>query len=156
MADLAGLIHLQEAQKRLPGNPSIRWISTEARRLGCYRRVGKEAYIIERAWQSFVEGEPYEPDVEKRLFALASDGRHWVYFIANGDAVKIGIANDVFKRHTALQVGSSSRLRLIGLVDPDKFSEGAVHARFAHLRIRGEWFWLKPEIIDFFRENGHG
>ena len=49
----AGLIPLNEAQKRLPGNPSIRWISTEARRLGCYRRVAKEAYIIERAWNHF-------------------------------------------------------------------------------------------------------
>lgn len=51
-----GLIPLLEAQSRLPGNPSLRWLSTEARRLGCYRRVGKEAFIIERAWQHFVEG----------------------------------------------------------------------------------------------------
>lgn len=152
---MAGLIHLQEAQKRLPGNPSIRWISTEARRLGCYRRVGKEAYIIERAWRDFVEGEPYEPDPEKRLLTLADGGAHWVYFIANGDTVKIGVAYNVRKRLTDLQISSPVRLRLIGLLRSDRFREGDVHARFQGLRIRGEWFWLKAEIIDFIKEHGH-
>jgi hypothetical protein len=60
----AGLILLTDARERLPAGPNgekptLRWISTEARRLHCYRQMGKHAFIIEAAWQYFIEGRPW-------------------------------------------------------------------------------------------------
>ncbi len=62
-----GLITLAEAQDRLPGRPSIRWLREEAKRLGCYRKIGQKACIPYEAWPSFEKGEQWrEIETESR------------------------------------------------------------------------------------------
>ena len=55
------LMTLEELQAILPADsggskPSLRWISNEARRLKCYRRIGKVACIPAEAWPYFRKG----------------------------------------------------------------------------------------------------
>lgn len=73
------------------------------------------------------------------------------YIIQAGPSgpVKIGKADDVEGRIAALQVGHPEELRLIRLVDTDFDAEPSFHDRFAHLRIRGEWFRFDAEMMTF-------
>jgi hypothetical protein len=73
----------------------------------------------------------------------------WVYFIICMDAprCKIGFTKgDVYKRLKSLQTGSSSELILIAKHPGTPETERAVHEKFAHLRLRGEWFDLTDEL----------
>lgn len=69
-----------------------------------------------------------------------------VYVIRAGDVgpVKIGHSwaggSVLVRRINALQVAHWERLRLIRLLVGDETVEYELHARFADLRIRGEWF----------------
>ena len=40
-------------------------------------------------------------------------------------------------------------MKLIGTVRGDRRLEKALHKRFDHLRVRGEWFWATPELLAF-------
>ena len=58
------LIPIEDARQRLPPLPdgsraTARWVSEEARRLGCYRKIGKGAFIIGAAWEYFIQGRPW-------------------------------------------------------------------------------------------------
>ncbi len=75
--------------------------------------------------------------------------RH-VYFIQARmlGHVKIGMSDDAAKRLRDLQVGSPDELFVRGVLlteDPERL-ERDFHERFAHLRIRGEWFRNSPEL----------
>lgn len=73
----------------------------------------------------------------------------WVYFIICMDAerCKIGFTKgDVYKRLKSLQTGSSSELILVAKHPGTPETERAVHDKFAHLRLRGEWFELTDEL----------
>lgn len=76
----------------------------------------------------------------------------FVYFITDGDAIKIGHATNVKKRLSSLQSGHSKRLTVLTTVSGCVMSEYSLHQRFAHLRISGEWFRPEPELADFIRE----
>ena len=69
---MSGLIPLEEARDRLTASgmkTTLRWISEEARRLKCYRKVGKTAAIPAAAWEYFERGEPWPKgeEIESRL-----------------------------------------------------------------------------------------
>lgn len=72
-----------------------------------------------------------------------------IYFIQSGrsDRIKIGYcASDPNTRLRQLQCGNPEDLRLIAVRDGDMEAEAYWHERFAHLRIRGEWFKWCDEI----------
>jgi Meiotically Up-regulated Gene 113 (MUG113) protein len=80
-----------------------------------------------------------------------------VYFITtmpDMEYVKIGVAEFVNNRLAGLQTASPFELRIVGY---DKFGdrndEGRLHARFGHLRIKGEWFRFTEEIRDYIRDS---
>ena len=57
--------------------------------------------------------------------------------------VKLGVAgsvDDAFRRLDSLQVAHYETLHLLRLWHGDEKAESELHARFADLRIRGEWF----------------
>lgn len=62
--------------------------------------------------------------------------------------VKIGCADNAVRRLGTLQVGSPTELVLRGVFHTDDAPqfEADLHARFAHLRVRGEWFRLHPDM----------
>lgn len=73
-----------------------------------------------------------------------------VYFIADGAGhVKIGYSLNVSLRLIELQRSNAFELRVLGLMAGGRDTERALHERFAKHRIRGEWFYLMPEIVDY-------
>lgn len=72
-----------------------------------------------------------------------------VYMIqaVDGGPVKIGLASLPTHRLSALQTSSAAKLKLLRLLDGGGDAEYDLHNRFAHLRIRGEWFTFVPEML---------
>jgi hypothetical protein len=81
-----------------------------------------------------------------------------VYFIKSGDdgLIKIGWTNDVDSRLATLQTGSPEVLSLLALVIGAQADERRLHQKFAHLRVRGEWFQDCAEIREYIRAIGRG
>lgn len=75
-----------------------------------------------------------------------------IYFLKNGDAVKIGYAASPSLRTDYLQTGSPYRMEVLGAIEGGYEDENALHQRFAHLRISGEWFRLDKEMIFFLAD----
>jgi hypothetical protein len=73
-----------------------------------------------------------------------------IYFAQAGEGgpVKIGYAHEdgVISRLGNLQLGNHVRLTLLRVLAGDFDTEWAVHQRFAHLRMHGEWFAYTPEM----------
>ena len=78
------------------------------------------------------------------------------YFIYNEEAgtVKIGRGVDPIRRLANLQTGSTSKLKLLAVINED--CEAILHRRFAHLRTTGEWFEASPSLMAFIRDIGSG
>jgi hypothetical protein len=74
-----------------------------------------------------------------------------VYFIQAGaaDPIKIGSAKNPQHRLQTLQIGAHCSLRLIARMDGGEAEERALHRKFSHLRLRGEWFKPGPELLAF-------
>jgi hypothetical protein len=74
----------------------------------------------------------------------------WVYFIADGAGhVKIGYTVDVASRLNSLQTSTAFELRVLAVLKGGAETERQLHERFAEHRVRGEWFRLVPEILDY-------
>lgn len=85
-------------------------------------------------------------------------GRTFVYAIGTGlelgAPVKIGYAKDPIRRLQTLQVAHHEQLLLLA-VDVTA-SEGEFHEMFKHLRIRGEWYRIDAELMEWLTgEWGH-
>jgi len=61
--------------------------------------------------------------------------------------VKIGFSNKVGARLRKISVHLWCDVELARLLDGDREAERALHRRFQHLRLRGEWFRAAPEIL---------
>jgi hypothetical protein len=87
----------------------------------------------------------------------AMDGVFRVYFIASPamGAIKIGRTRGVaIARLLGLQTASPDELRLLGVIrNATHDDETALHRKFKHLRIRGEWFTASPELIGYIDEH---
>ena len=71
-----------------------------------------------------------------------------VYFIrAESGPIKIGIALDPAERLAGLQISHFEKLSLLTTAPGGIRLETKLHHRFAHLRIRGEWFRPAPELL---------
>lgn len=72
--------------------------------------------------------------------------KSFVYFITDGEAVKIGTASNVGKRLQALQIGNPRQLICIKQVPGDAEVEKLIHEAYADYRIRGEWYRYESEM----------
>ena len=74
-----------------------------------------------------------------------------IYFIQSGEKgpIKIGFARDPEKRLRHLQGANPCELALLKAVHGDVGGEKRLHAQFAHLRIRGEWFEPGDDLLDY-------
>lgn len=79
-----------------------------------------------------------------------------VYFVADcSGRVKIGVTGrDVAERVNALQEGNADPLTLLATMSGGWPLEAELHARFAHYRLRGEWFWFTSEIAHYIETRG--
>ncbi len=76
----------------------------------------------------------------------------FVYFIQNGNAVKIGVSHTPSKRMSDMSTHNHSSLKLLGVVSGGLKRERSLHKRFAKHHIKGEWFKLVPQIVDYIRK----
>lgn len=74
-----------------------------------------------------------------------------IYFIQMGHdgPIKIGQSDDPFGRLKDLQVGAPYKLHLVAVTKCVPNSEGDIHARFANIRLNGEWFKPDQALLDF-------
>lgn len=73
----------------------------------------------------------------------------FVYFISDGEHVKIGLSRQPRKRLSSLQTGHPKRLNIVGLMPGGAEDEFQLHGRFRDHRVKGEWFRDCSEIRDF-------
>ncbi len=87
---------------------------------------------------------------ERRCNALG-----YVYLIAakGTGSVKIGFSSKLpDNRLRSLQTANPIDLQLLCFVHGTRRDELRYHAKFDHLRVRGEWFKDGPEIREYFGE----
>ncbi|MEZ2132531.1 MULTISPECIES: GIY-YIG nuclease family protein [unclassified Sinorhizobium] len=76
----------------------------------------------------------------------------YVYFITDGEAIKIGKANNPKSRLSGLQTSHHKPLRILALIPGSEETERALHWKFERHRIRGEWFKDCKEIREFIKD----
>jgi hypothetical protein len=125
----------QQVEKRFPpGTPLDRLIR--------YRdKLRSRRQVKRTAWAAALNRDPY----------LFGHKQCFVYFVRDGDTVKIGRAVDVSRRINSLRTANARDLVLMGSVLATDHDERALHAQFAHLRIdrNREWFRLTDELQRF-------
>lgn len=80
-----------------------------------------------------------------------ADAYSYLYAALRPDTheVKIGIAHDPIERIGVLQTGSAVKLLLVLVIPCAYGDERAVHARWDHLRLNGEWFRATEEVLEW-------
>ena len=76
----------------------------------------------------------------------------YVYFISDGEFVKIGVSKNYQMRLVSLQTANPRKLKLLGVLEGDSYEERNLHNQFDQFRVGGEWFELSPEIQNFIQE----
>src|SRR5262245_53777709 len=74
-----------------------------------------------------------------------------VYFVRprGMDYVKIGETECLARRLSNLQSASPVKLEVLGVIPPGRVLEGELHRRFARHWVRGEWFRLDPDVLEY-------
>ena len=67
-----------------------------------------------------------------------------VYFMRFGDRVKIGFTTNLRDRLRAVPNDE-----LLGSMPGSRHTERKTHSHFAHLRIKGEWFSMGDDLLEF-------
>ena len=81
------------------------------------------------------------------------EAKSYVYFVTDGEFVKIGKASNPYARLMDLQIANARKLDMIALIpfadssDADKM-EKVYHLSYKDKKIRGEWFDALKEIND--------
>jgi hypothetical protein len=93
----------------------------------------------------------------KVMKAANDNATSYVYFITDGEAIKIGKADKPKSRLSGLQTSHHKPLRFLATMPGGAELERELHGVFAQFRIRGEWFKDCREIRDFINRHGdHG
>jgi len=87
------------------------------------------------------------PMVE-RIFADPVEDDGYVYFIRDGEYMKIGYSTDVQQRMKSLITANPRDIELIAVFPGSTKTERELHSAFAYCRHRGEWFHIDPKMYD--------
>ena len=74
-----------------------------------------------------------------------------VYFIRDGDCIKIGHTTDIEERLNTFKIGNHNELKLLKTIEGGFQKEQELHKKFEHLNKEGEWFFATKELIEFIR-----
>lgn len=82
---------------------------------------------------------------------LRRDAAGWcyVYFVSDGESIKIGRAVNVLNRLRAMQSGSAKPLTVLATFLTDNSIESELHRRFKAAHVKGEWYRPAPELLAF-------
>lgn len=83
--------------------------------------------------------------------AYATPPQKGVYVVGFGPYIKIGISVNVTERLAGLQTGAPEKIVLYAVLDGWAAEEAALHKRFAHYRLNGEWFRNEGELAEWLR-----
>ncbi len=78
-----------------------------------------------------------------------------LYIITDGDNVKIGRANNSYKRVESLQSGNPRQIWLTDVFRDKGHEESKLHKQLKPFRLRGEWFRLTDivkSVLQDFRD----
>lgn len=109
-------------------------------------KVGKLWTFDQKALKKFLPA--FRESLERPAKAPV-EKRDVVYVVQCDYRVKIGYTANLASRMHALKTAHHRPLRLLVSFDGDKTIEKAIHARFADLRVAGEWFALRKPIKEW-------
>lgn len=76
-----------------------------------------------------------------------------IYFVREGNRVKIGYSSKPAGRLATLRTATANDHVVLGVMAGDKAQEAELHRRFRHLHVRREWFDLTNEVVAFIENN---
>lgn len=130
--------------------------------LGAYSKITPEIYSRLAAFYSWVWREAHgkhcalfvQFHVQEWLKEFRKIPR-WVYFFRDPrNRIKIGISANVHDRMKGIQGGLGEGLVLLGVLpDASEELEKEMHAKFAHLRLGGEWFEPGEDLLAYIAAN---
>lgn len=98
--------------------------------------------------------EPIMPIGE--LYELTKDGAliGKIYFIysQSAAAIKIGFSISPETRLKSLKTAHAGDLEILTTIRGTMHEEHELHKKFKHLRLKGEWFAAKPDLLAFIEE----
>lgn len=75
-----------------------------------------------------------------------------VYFITDGNAIKIGHSFSALARMKTLQRATSHTLKLLVTISGSLDNEQYLHQQFKDIRLNGEWFRPTQVLLEFIKE----
>lgn len=78
----------------------------------------------------------------------------FVYFVSDGQFVKIGWTADWRQRMTTIQSANPNKLQILAVCRGSTYRELALHRRFEKHHTQGEWHRLDQEIRDYIADIG--
>jgi DNA-binding XRE family transcriptional regulator len=74
-----------------------------------------------------------------------------VYFVQAGDdgPIKIGVASNVARRVRGMRVSNAAALKICATTPGERDDERALHQRFSHCHLQGEWFAPDQGLLRF-------
>jgi len=106
-----------------------------------------------------LEGKNFYPETKQTIRFEGTVG-HSVYFMLSTmqgkNVIKIGRSNNIESRLKGFRI-SNPDIKIVGYVPHPSFEdsvkmESALHRKFKHLRITGEWFQVTPEIRNYITQ----
>jgi hypothetical protein len=90
--------------------------------------------------------------INTKVLSAANDNAEcYVYFVTDGEAIKIGKAHNPKKRLSGLQTSHYKPLRFLAILPGGYEYESHLHSLFRGKHIRGEWFEDCKEIRDYIK-----
>lgn len=71
-----------------------------------------------------------------------------IYYLSDGDHIKIGFTSNWDKRKYAYSTYSPRELELVAIHPGTMFQEKRLHRMFKSHRVKNEWYSRSPEILD--------
>jgi hypothetical protein len=84
------------------------------------------------------------------LKSITPPEREGVYFLQQGDRIKIGYSTNIRKRARG-DAFASHPVRLVAWVPGTLTRERELHQQFGDLRVHGEWFRLDDTLVEFIK-----
>lgn len=107
--------------------------------------------VVEQMWDGFARLQEVRAQAQEQLRLFATDAvGEKVYFQSDGEFIKIGrTIRAEHKRRKENQTGNARPLTTLAVIPGA--SEAKLMARFKMHHVRGEWYRMAPEIMEFIR-----
>lgn len=125
------------------------------RDVGVFKRLPfgeHERDQADAALQAFI-AERHPEGLDRSCFSV-DDGHGFIYFVSTDEIPDFPIKIGWTKRHDhlrlkQLQNGCPYRLKILAIVHALDHMESALHAKFKHLRMTGEWMRRAPDLMEY-------